>query len=224
MGVGKTGTGEGADGLHVPRLRGPLGAPRNFYDVLARTVVLKRAHAPAFNDATPAQTVSAIFAGWTLCGWRHGDPDATRHVYLLRRGSIWFGFGFFAESTTPPPPSTPDSGAMVDYLRLLRTHQPKQAWHGLDGAGRLERVRSALTAASLDASIGARSAVDFLEVALSRRGGLMARHPQPNHVAYMADILLHDTIEDDPNGSLAVARTMAGLGRYTSLTVVRDQS
>jgi hypothetical protein len=206
-----------ASSVRVPRLHGPLAAPRNFHDVLARALVLSRAHSAAFDDATPTEVVQAVFAGWTLCGVRRGEPGRSRQVHVLRRGAHWFGFGFFAETTKPQPPKTPRPDEMVNYLALLRDHRDRMPWYSLNGAARLERVRLALTSdKSLDGPISALSAVEVLEIA-NERAGLLFRVAGPNNADYMSDILLTDDMTDDADGTLAVARTMAGLGRYSKL-------
>lgn len=200
-----------------PRLHGPLRAPRNFYDVLARLLVLKRAHGSAFDGATPTETVQAVFSGWTLCGYRQGEPAQSRHVYLLRNDALWFGFGFFAATAKPEPPTTPGLQEMLDYIAESREYREQSPWDSLDGTARLERLRTALLVVSLDCPIGATSAVEFLDIARERHGGLMSRHRRPSHGGYLADIMLNDAMADDAAGTLTAARTLAGLGRYADL-------
>lgn len=205
--------------LRVPRLHGPLAAPRTISDVLARTLVLGRAHGPAFDDATPSQAVQAIFARWHLIGERRGQDDEDRHVFVLNRDTQWVGFGLFAETTRPTPPTSAHPDEMVDYLALMRTHRDSAAWHTLNGSQRLERLRVALTLNTLDRPIVADSAVQFLETAIGRAAGKVTRG-RPNHVDYMGDIVIRQADAPDLDGTLAVARTMAGLGRYDSLAPV----
>lgn len=177
--------------------------------------MLTKGHASAFEKATPTDVVTALFSGWTLCGSRRGAPDGSRHVFLLHHSTGWLGFGLFAEDIKPAPPTTPDPAAMVDYLALMRAHREHAPWHTLDGARRLERMRTALTLNTLDRPIRATTAVEFLEAADARCAN-SHRFAGANHIDYMCDILVTDDFAD-PDGTLAAARTLSGLGRYTHL-------
>lgn len=210
-----------------PRLHGRLGSPRNYYDVLARLVVLTRAHAKAFDDATLTEAVRAVFEGYTLCGYRQGAPDEDRHVYLLRKGTHWFGFGLYATTQEPLPPTMLTPGRMIDemrmFLHLSREHHDRAPWYSLGGAERLSQIRATLTAVALDSPIGTDSAVEFLERA-NETVRLYVRGDYTSHAQYLADIMLRDTIADDASETLAAARTMAGLGRYPHLMAKTPQS
>lgn len=210
-----------------PRLHGRLGSPRDYYDVMARLVVLTRAHADAFDNATLTDTVRSIFEGYDLCGYRAGGVDEDRHVYLLRKGSHWFGFGLHATTEKPPPPKTLAPGEMLDemwlFLHLSREHRDRAPWYSLRGAERLGQIRATLTATTLDGPIGTGSAVDFLERA-QETVRMYARGDYTSHAQHLADIMLRDTLADDAAGTLAAARTLAGLGRYPHLVTPSPRS
>lgn len=200
--------------FRVPRLHGPLARPRNLRDVLARLMLLSKAHGPAFDNATIDEAVGALFPGWSVCGHRYDEEDC-RHVYVLRHHLTWVGFGTFAETTKPAHPKTPDPDEMVNYLALLRTHSDRSPWYAVNGVERLEQLRAALTRRTLDRPIEADTAVRFLEIA-NARGSEKHLFSSRNHVDYMADIMRTDDITD-PDGTLAAARTMEALGRYPHL-------
>lgn len=194
-----------------PHLRGPLASPVDIPTIVNRGKILSDEHGHLFDHATPVEAVRALFAGWTLCGTR-ADARRSRQTCVLRSDNMWVGFDFFAEAAVASMPTTMDPEQFIDYLHLMRSTRERPAWDTLAGADRIRRVSNALRLRGKDAPVIMDGPVAFFHE-IGDRCNLLPPGGDLAHYRLMVEIVLTEDITD-PDGELASARMLAGLGAF----------